>query len=103
MLHFRTNLEAPQAFIEKYSFLGNQGIKNRLRTFQAQKRQKFKNSQPRSKFPGSYKKKERTRLRMRGARTKTRFIQRHRTCLQFSLIVFYLHLRVCDAAKCILQ
>ncbi len=57
MLHFHTNLVPLQTFAEKYTYLSSQGIKNRLRTFQAQKRQKFKNSQPRSKFPGSYKKK----------------------------------------------
>ena len=34
------------------------GIKNKLRTFQPQKRKKNKNSQPQTKFTGSYKKKE---------------------------------------------
>ncbi len=57
MLHFHTNLVPPQTLTERYRYLRNQGIKNKLRTFQAQKRQKFQNSQPRSKFPGSYKKK----------------------------------------------
>ncbi len=62
MLHFHTNLAPPQIFIEKYRCLSNQGTKNRLRTFQAQKRQNLKNSQPRSKLPGSYRKKSVSRL-----------------------------------------
>ena len=33
------------------------GNKNKLRTFQPQKRKKIKNSQPQTKFTGSYKKK----------------------------------------------
>ena len=44
-----------------FFFVAKQGtvekIKNKLRTFQPQKLQKIRNSQPQTKFTGSYKKK----------------------------------------------
>ena len=54
MCFYRTKSDILLCAIARFS----QGNKNTLRTFQPQKGKKIKNSEPQTKFAGSYKKKE---------------------------------------------
>ena len=53
MCFYRTQSDILLCGIARFS----RGNKNKLRTFQPQKLKKIKNSQPQTKFTGSYKKK----------------------------------------------